>query len=411
MKLLFIGGHHTSAIAVIEALVEKQGSSLKDFSWIGHKYSMWGDKNPGAEYCEITALGIPFYDLKAGKLYRTFHPLKLVRIPFGFLQAFYFLLKIKPDLIVSFGGYLAVPVVMAGWLRQIPVVTCEQTVVSGWANRVVARFARKIFVAWEQSEKFFPKSKVAVTGLPLRREILEPISPPLASDLGQFLKAAERVKKPIIYITGGKQGSHTINQAVAGVLEELLRNYSVIHQCGSSSVFNDYKNLKAEQRSHYFKKGEDPSDSEGTKPIQQFAPKARTERNRVPPRELGVGIYLVQEYFSAAEVGAIFKACDLVVSRSGAHTIYELAALGKPALLVPIPWVSHNEQERNARILTDLGAAKLLPQKELTSESLLVQLKEMMDNLESYQVAAQQARKLVKLDAAERIAKGILNEL
>jgi len=273
--LLFVGGHHTSAIAVIEALVEKRRVSVSDIYWIGHKYSMWGDKNPGAEYREVTALGIPFNDLKAGKLYRTFHPLKLIRIPFGFLQAFYFLLKIKPNLIVSFGGYLAVPVVMVGWLLRIPAVTCEQTVVSGWANRVVAKFARKIFVAWPQSEKFFPKSKVAVTGLPLRQEVLKPQGLPVASDLGQFLKAAKKAKKPVIYITGGKQGSHTINKAVEGVLGELLREYSVVHQCGSSSVADDYGGLKAYRL--------------------QLTAELRPH-------------YLVQEYFNAAEVGAIYRA-------------------------------------------------------------------------------------------------------
>jgi UDP-N-acetylglucosamine--N-acetylmuramyl-(pentapeptide) pyrophosphoryl-undecaprenol N-acetylglucosamine transferase len=132
-----------------------------------------GDTNTTFEYREITSLGIPFYELHAGKVYKTLNIKRLLKVPYGFFQAFYLLLKIRPNVIVSFGGYLAVPAVVAGWFLGIPSLTHEQTVVSGYANKAVAFFVKKILITWPSSEKYYPKNKVEIVGLPLRKEIFE----------------------------------------------------------------------------------------------------------------------------------------------------------------------------------------------------------------------------------------------
>ena len=369
VKLVFIGGHHTPALAVVDALARKfeiRNSKFEIF-WIGHKYSMWGDKNVSAEYQEITKRGIPFYDLRAGKLYKTFHPFKLMRLPFGFLQAAYYLLKIRPQLIVSFGGYLAPPAVIGGWFLGIPSVTHEQTVIGGWANRLVARFAKKIFVSWEESLERFPKEKVIVTGNPLRKSIFEVKE--------QLTMSTEQL--PTLYITGGKQGSHVINEAVRGELPRLLEKYNVTHQCGRSSVFDDYQELK------------ELSSDGGELSSEQ--------RSR----------YILKDYFTEEEIGAVFAVADVVISRAGANIVYELAALGKPAILIPIPWVSHNEQYQNAKVLADAGSAIILEEKNLSAKSILLCSDELFANLEKYQQGGKRAQKLVRLDAADRIAEEI----
>jgi UDP-N-acetylglucosamine--N-acetylmuramyl-(pentapeptide) pyrophosphoryl-undecaprenol N-acetylglucosamine transferase len=330
---------------------------------------MWGDKSVSAEYQEITARGIPFYNLKAGKLYKTFHPLKLLRLPFGFLQAFYYLLRIRPQLIVSFGGYLAPPVVISGWLLRIPSVTHEQTVEGGWANRLVARFAKKVFVTWEESLKYFPKEKTIVTGNPLRPAIFE--------SRQQFNN--ETMKQlPTIYITGGKQGSHIINVVAGHALPHLLEKYNIIHQCGRSSVYNDYQELKE-------------ISSDGGEISSEM-------RSR----------YILKDYFTEDEIGAVFAAADLVISRAGANIVYELAALGKPAILIPLPWVSHDEQHKNAQILVDTGSAVILEEKDLTPDSLTVRTVELFENIEKFREGGKRAQKLVRLDAAERMAEEIV---
>ena len=137
--LVFTGGHHTGALEVAKALKEKGWNTV----WFGHKHSMWNDTSHSSEYREVTESGIVFYKLLAGKFHHTYNPLKLIRIPFGFIQALCLLLLLKPAGIVSFGGYLAVPTVIMGWLLGIPSITHEQTVTQGWANKLIALFAKR----------------------------------------------------------------------------------------------------------------------------------------------------------------------------------------------------------------------------------------------------------------------------
>lgn len=349
MKIVFTGGHHNAALAVISALKQKcqisnlpagkAGAKCQIF-WMGHKYSMWRDKSVSAEYTEVTSLDIPFYNLKAGKFYGVYNPIILLRIPLGFIQAVYYLIKIKPDLIVSFGGYLAVPVVLAGFLLKIPSITHEQTVVSGLANKLVAKFSKKVMVSWEYSKKYFPMDKVILTGLPLRKEIFK-----------KYGRIRFKNNLPTIYITGGKQGSHIINRVVGESLKELLLISNVIHQSGSSTLYDDYEKL--------------------------LGLKTKLSSNQAKN-------YVLKKYITSKEIGSVFQSCDLVVGRSGAHTSYELSALGKPALLIPIPKTSHNEQYENAKLVRSMGNAEILLQKDLTKRTFLKTVKSMVNNLEKY---------------------------
>jgi len=362
IRIVVTGGHYTPALAVIEAL-RPRGKFA--FYWIGHRFSFTGEKIESPEYRAVTALGIPFLNLRAGKLYRVRSPKALLKVPFGFFHALYLLLKVRPKMIVSFGGYLAAPVVLAGFFLGIPSVTHEQTVVSGWANRFIARFARRVFISWKQSAVFFPRNKVVLTGNPLRKAIFKP--------MGKRFRFPERL--PTIYITGGKQGAHVINEAVRSALSEFLDKYNVIHQTGASMSHRDYQ-------------------------------KILVLRNQLP-KELARR-YVVQEYFGEKEIGAVFKACDFVVARAGANNVTELAALGKPAILIPIPWVSHNEQLRNAQMLERAGLAVILPQEKLTPDTLLEAVREMAANLDHYRKKGEKAKKLVDLSAADRIADEVV---
>lgn len=312
--LVFTGGHHTSALAVAKALT-RQGLTIV---WLGHRHSLWGDENDSAEYREVTAAGIKFIDLKAGKFYRTFHPLKLIRLPLGFIQSFLLLLSLRPAGIVSFGGYLAVPVVISGWLLGIPSITHEQTITAGWANRAISPFVKRIALTWPQSLTYFPKHKSVLTGLPLRPEILK---------LKRQMTTNHPKKPPLtLYVTGGKQGSHVLNQAIFTALPQLVKKYRlIIHQTGfkdlASSLQFDYSN------------------------------------------------YEVFDFDSQKAITALGSS-DVVVSRAGAHISYELAVLGKRSVLIPIPWVSHNEQYQNAQFLASSGLAIVLDQSNLTPSSL-----------------------------------------
>ncbi|EKD99707.1 MAG: hypothetical protein ACD_22C00195G0006 [uncultured bacterium] len=363
MKIVITGGHHSSALPVIQEL-KKQQPDIQ-LVWIGHKYSMLGDKNPTLEYREITASGIPFYVLQAGKVYRTFSIVRLLKVPFGFIQAFFLLLKIKPDKILSFGGYLAVPVVVAGWLLGIPSATHEQTVVVGYANKVIALFAKKIMLSWPSSAKFFNKKKVVFTGLPLRTEIYSRNSHEFDTDNSL----------PTIYITAGKTGSVKINKAVKEALSELLSVANVIHQCGDHSEYKDFDILTIE----YSK-------------IDQKVP----------------GNYFLRKFVMSDAVGEAYAKANVVVSRSGAHTTAELLALEKPCVLIPIPWVSHNEQFENAKVLKEAGLATILEEKELTPQNLVDTLKTVLRELTSIHLHDATLKDTINPNAASVIAKTIL---
>jgi len=359
MKVVITGGHHSSALPVIEQFRIKYPDT--EIYWFGHRFSMKGDKNDTLEYREVVALGIPFYDLKAGKVYKTFNLVRLLRVPFGFFQALCWLKKIKPDVILSFGGYLAVPTVIAGWLLGIPSITHEQTVVVGYANKVISIFAKKICVGWRESEKFFPADKVVYSGVPIRNAVFEKRSS--SFEVGNNL--------PFIYITAGKTGSHLLNEIIKEALPELLSFANVIHQCGDNSRYNDYDQL--------------------AEIYNQVA-------------NLSEGKYFLRRFVLYDEIGEAFNRACLVVSRSGAHTVTELLALEKPALLIPIPWVSHNEQWENANMLKKYGLAEILEEKDISEEALLICIKKMLANLSSYKLIDDQARKLVNLSAGEIIA-------
>lgn len=355
-RIVFTGGHHNSALAVALAL-KKQGYQI---FWLGHKYSMWGDKNPSAEYREVTAAGIPFHELRAGKFYRTFHPLKLARIPIGFFQALIFLLKIKPNLIVSFGGYLAVPVAVMGWFLKIPTVTHEQTSATGLSNKLIGVFAKEVYLTFASSLSFFSKNKVKIIGLPLDSRDIPVNNPPLG--------------RPRICIVGGKQGAHQINKQVFAIIKKLVRGYSVFHQTGSSTVYRDYERALEVRGS--------------------LGPKTRS-------------FYQVVDYFPSSGRLKRYAGSTLVVARGGAHAIYDLGITGTPALIIPIPWVVNDEQRKNAEILSKAGSAEIINEKDLTAEKLLNMINSMVKDIERYRTNAKKARQFFPTDAKEKMVDEI----
>lgn len=359
-KIVITGGHLTPALAVIDELQKRKEWEILFF---GRKQAAEGDKTPSVEFQIIPKRGVLFVPINAGRIQRHFTRYTIpafLRIPLGFFQAFYFLLRFKPDIVLSFGGYVSVPVVLAAWFLRIPTVTHEQTTIRSLATKINAFFAQKIAVSWPQIVKKFPSRKVVLTGNPIRKEILQPIKKTL--DFDKDL--------PLIFITGGNQGSHVINQAVEKALPKLLELTNIFHQCGHLQTLGDFERL--------------------------------VEKKENLPMKLKKR-YQVKRYLDSQEMAAIFNQADLVVSRAGANTITELAALGKPALLIPFPWLYANEQKKNAMVLVKAGIAEILPQNEVSEETLLEASRKMLKNLFQYQKNAWKAKKLVQLNAAQKI--------
>ncbi len=370
-KLIVItGGHHTPAFAVV-AEITKHYPDIQVL-WLGHKYSLQGAKKVSAEYLEVLARGYLFVNLRAGKFFRVFNPFRLLLIPAGFCHSLYLLLKYRPCLVISFGGYLAVPVVVAAWLLRLPIVTHEQTTTIGIANRVVSRFSQITFLAWRESQKYLGKKNGVVVGNPVREQIF--IS---TTTLKQQFTSGFQAGLPIVYITGGKQGSHKINLAVAECLSELVTRYNVLHQCGNYDKYADFASL--------------------------------SKRRQELPTQLRQRYYL-QEYFPEEQIGTVYSLAEIVVSRAGANTVYELALLGKVALFIPLPYVPNNEQYQNALVLKTLGSAHILDNQDLSGRQLLLSLRELERD---YPMMKQQADKHIgefKRDSAAQIVQELAHK-
>jgi UDP-N-acetylglucosamine--N-acetylmuramyl-(pentapeptide) pyrophosphoryl-undecaprenol N-acetylglucosamine transferase len=363
-NLIITGGHFSPAWATIHELQKK---SHWQIFYLGRQTSSSHTPNPSDESQLIPTLPqVKFIPLTTGRLPHklTFHSLiDLLKLPLGFLQSLYLLLKLKPHLVLSFGGYLSLPVIFNAWYLRIPTIIHEQTTSVGFANQIASRFAARIAVSFKSSLKHFPPKKTTLTGNPLRPEIFK-------SNPSYLNKLKNLTPRPIIYITGGNQGARDLNLPVIQSLPQLLKTYSIIHQVGDHQLqHHSWQQINQIQKSH-----------------PQLAK-----------------YYLAQDYFSPDQIGTIFSLANLIISRSGANITTELAALGKPAILIPLPTSHHQEQLKNAKILAQTDLAEIIEEQNLSSTSLINLINHMSTNLKTYQSHAPQAKKLINPHAAQEL--------
>lgn len=366
MKILITGSHFTPAQATIEEL--QRNPNIK-IVYLGRKYTREGDKSLSVESQILPKLGVKFIPIITGRLQRVFTAYtipSLLKIPVGLFQSFYFLIKEQPDVVLSFGGYVAVPTVFSAWLLSIPVIIHEQTLVSGLANTISSYFADKIAVSFERKYGF-NKTKTILTGNPLRKEIFNKANKYQSEEIRKVVNVAKQEKLPLILITGGNQGSHIINETVCEILDNLTNQAVVIHQTGDSK-FSDLEKLQLKQKNL-------------KNPQRYFADK-----------------WLGEDF------GLILHEADLAVSRAGVNTLVELAYCGVPALLIPIPYLYKNEQVENARFFENLGLTKTLPQSQLTPKTLLEKINDMLKSLKTLKDQARNSRSIIISDAASRLA-------
>lgn len=369
MKLLIVaggGGHFAPALAVYNSL-PKDWEVLV----VGRKHAFEGDSAKSFEYLTAEKLEIPFVPLTTGRLQRkmtkyTFS--SLLKIPGGLMQATKILKDFKPDVVLSFGGYVAVPIALAAKALRIPIVVHEQTLHAGLANKVVSKIANKVCISWKFSEQFFPADKIILTGNPLREEFLEHAD-------GSMLRENRRV--PLLYITGGSGGAHGINVLVEQSIEELLEKYLVIHQTGDAKEFEDFDRLER---------------------LKTILPDHLQKR------------YEVRKFVPPDQVVSMLVNADLVIARSGIGTVSELLYLGKPCMLIPLPYGQQNEQLTNAQFVQSTGLGEVYEQDILTPELFVEKVDEMIGNLEKYRSHAIVTHELIRKDAAEKIIEVVANE-
>lgn len=385
MKILLTGAHFTPAQAVIEELISINNSSFQpgdgrlsndqgnkplEIVYVGRKTTREGDNSPSIESQILPKLGVKFISITTGRLQRSFSLFtipSLLKIPVGIIQAFYILSTEKPDIIVSFGGYVALPLVLVGWLLSIPSIIHEQTLVSGLANKISAIFAKKIAITFEGSTK---GNNVVVVGNPLRKELINEPKP--TDEIKTFINKASNQKLPLIYITGGNQGSHVINQVVGEALGELLKKAFIIHQTGDSK-FLDFDKL------------------------------SEIKKNLAEEK------YLIKKWVSVEDLSLILRKTDLCVSRAGVNTLYELAYFGIPTIAIPIPFLYQDEQTKNAKFFEKIGMVEIIAQKELSKKTLTDKIFQLIKNINSAKMKAKNSRNIVKVDAAKKMVLEIFS--
>jgi UDP-N-acetylglucosamine--N-acetylmuramyl-(pentapeptide) pyrophosphoryl-undecaprenol N-acetylglucosamine transferase len=340
--VFIIGGHLTPAQAIYDGIKNKK--NLKIF-FVGIKHTILFDKSLSQEYQFAKKNNITFLPLNTGKLYR-FLSIKgiisFLKIPIGFFQAFYYVVKYRPKIIISFGSYVSVPVVFWGGLFRVKVFTHEQASIPGLASRITSVFSNTIFTTWKDTEKYFKKislrdKNIIFTGNILREEIFKS-----NTENFKFNK-----KLPILYITGGNQGSHIINQIIFKNIKKLLKQYNIIHQTGSNTIFDDYK--KALQ-------------------LKETLPAILRAR------------YIIRRGIWGDEIGEVFRKTDIIISRAGANTVYEILTLNKKAILIPISSSSFGEQYENAKIARKYSdTISIISESSLSFNTLNTELKKLQE--------------------------------
>lgn len=307
-------GHCTPNIALIPYL-------KNDFD----KIFYIGSEN-GIEKNIVRDNGIPYYGISTAKLKRSFSPANFA-IPFkvikGIKQAGKILDELKPDVVFSKGGYVAVPVVIAAKKRKIPVVAHESDYTAGLANKISARYCKKVLTSFPDTAKTVKRGEYV--GSPIR-ESLYGVS---QKDALKFFGLTG--EKPVLLVFGGSLGARAINDALYKALPELLPRYDVIHVCGKGNL-----------------------------------PQETDTQNGYAQSKTG---YRVYEYLK--EMEKAFACASLCVTRAGANSLFEIMSLKLPCVLIPLPkGTSRGDQVLNAEYFQKLGLAYVLDQKALTAESL-----------------------------------------
>lgn len=360
------GGHVFPLVSVIRNLKEQYPSdrNLELF------YIAPEDSIPDFNF---TQEGLDTKYILAGKLRRYVDPISIflniidiIKIPIGIIQSIVHLFIISPDIIFSKGGYGSVPVTIAAWIMRVPVVLHESDAVPGLANKIVGKFATEIFVAFQNTQGINPAKKFVV-GNPIRKGLLN----------GDFKQAKKRFNlvggKPVILVLGGSQGSERINDTILAILSPMLNDFEVIHQCGRKNI----EQIKNEVKAFL-------SDD-----LQKF--------------------YHPFSFLDEKQLGDGYKIANLIVSRAGAGTIFEVLANHKPSILIPLPEAAQNHQAENAYRAARMGASIVMEEENLTPHFFLEKIKVLFSPPSELNEMAERTKRFSKPEAG-RILSAYIKE-
>jgi UDP-N-acetylglucosamine--N-acetylmuramyl-(pentapeptide) pyrophosphoryl-undecaprenol N-acetylglucosamine transferase len=372
MKIVFAGGgsggHILPIIAIIREIRKLSPKEEIDFYYIGPKDNFVS--------LLLSQEDIKIKSTTSGKI-RRYNDKKSIflnfidlafKIPFGILQSFFHLFFLAPDLIFSKGGFGSIPTVLAGWLLQVPIFIHESDSIPGLSNKFSAKFAKKVFVSFPRTTDF-KEEKMILVGNPIRRELLE----------GSKEEAKEIFdltgRRPTILVLGGSQGATRMNDVILEILSKLVREFEIIHQCGE-------KNFKKVNR-----------------------------ESKILMKDFLHKYYHPFGFLKEHQLKNAYAACDIIISRAGSGSIFEIAATGKPSILVPLPESAQNHQVNNAYLYAETGASIVLEAANFTPYFFFEKLKNLFDNPDTLQQMSDNAKSFARPLAAKKIATYLLTYL
>jgi len=368
MKIVFTGGgtggHIYPLIAIIREIKKIYPKDQKlSLFYVGPKTSYGLD--------DLKKEGVRIKNISAGKI-RKQKGLKtilqniidiLFKIPSGILSSIFILKAIKPDIIFSKGGFGAFPVLFANRFFRYRLFLHESDSIPGKVTQKFMEDAEKIFVSFDNMNI----EKAILVGNPIRKEILN-------GSKKEAVRIFELIDtKPIVLILGGSQGAEKINELVLGVLTDLLKNFELIHQCGEQNLEHTdllYRTIVEQEKLDKF--------------------------------------YHLYGYLDEIQMKHALAAAHIVVSRAGAASIFEIAACGKPSILIPLPSSAQNHQARNAYIYAKTGASKVMEPQNPTPHMLYSNLMEIFSRPQNLKQMQSAALSFAKPNASEKIAKEFL---
>ena len=356
------GGHINPGIALANKIMEKEPSS--EIIFIGTSRGLETDLVPRAGYkleC-INSYGIN-RKINIDNIKRLFKTIKSIS------EAKKILKKFKPDVVIGTGGYICVSVGMAAKKLKIPVILHESNAFPGVAVKLLSKDAAKILVGFKEAEARLPKAKkVVVTGNPtkIKRSYMS-----IEEKKNKIRELGLNSELPIVLVFGGSQGAVSINKALIGIIENKMNeNYQIIWAAGTSNYETVKQQLKDNQ----------------------------IDINNIKNTKILPYIYNMQE---------VMQISDLVVCRSGAMTITEIALLGKPAIFIPFPFATENHQEYNAKVLQNAGSAQIILDKNLTHTVLNNKINNMIKDKEKLTQMGEKALSVAKENVEEKIYEEI----
>lgn len=349
------GGHIFPALSIANALKERLNAEIL---FVGAEDRMEMERVPAAGY-EIK--GLPVAGFNRRNLLKNFGVLLKLRKSISMARQI--VRDFKPDIAVGVGGYCSGPTLKAAQRAGVPTLLQEQNSYAGVTNKLLAKKAEKICVAYPGLERFFPGEKLVLTGNPVRKDLL---SSTISSDIARE-RFGLKVKRPTVLVVGGSLGALTLNESMESGLKRL-------HDAGIQVIWQTGKNFG--DRGNAAAKGMD-------------------------------GI-VVTKFIS--DMASAYAAADLVVSRAGAGSISELELLGKPCILVPSPNVAEDHQTKNARALSDKGAALLVTDAEARA-TLVDEIIKLIEDKPRMETMSEEIKKLALPDSDEKIVDEIVKIL